>query len=279
LKPRTVFSFTRERSQGLKQKRGAVDGDALKTAVREVLHLPDRQGVSDYRILRPSSGRRYPKKFAATYAVETEPGIFALLYRLDNESLVSRPPRGAKRAILYVSHQSADAELRNEPLIAELIAAEPESAVFACDVRGIGESQPDTCGANSFLTPYGSDYFYAVHSIMLDRPYPGQKTFDVLRVLDLVRASGHEEIHLVGKGWGAIPATFAGLLMDGVKQVTLKNALTSYGEVAESEEYRWPLSCLAPGILAKFDLPDCYRALAAKQLRQVEPWGALAAGA
>jgi len=49
----------------------------------------------------------------------------------------------------------------------------------------------------------------------------------------------HEEIHLVGKGWGTIPATFAALLMDGVKQVTLKNALTSYGEVAESEEYRW----------------------------------------
>ena len=26
--------------------------------------------------------------------------------------------------------------------------------------------------------------------------------------------------------------------------------------------------------LAKFDLPDCYRALAGKKLKQVEPWGA-----
>jgi cephalosporin-C deacetylase-like acetyl esterase len=278
LKPRTVFSFTQERSQALKQKRGAVEGEALKTAVRDILHLPASQGAPDYRILRPSGGRRYPKKYAATYAVETEPGIFAIVYRLDDASLISRPPRGAKRAILYVSHHSADAELRNDPWIAQLIAAEPASAVFACDVRGIGESQPDTCGANTFLTPYGSDYLYAVHSIMLDRPYAGQKTHDVLRVLEWMRSNGHEEIHLAGSGWGAIPATFAALLSDSVKQVTLKNALTSYGDIAESEEYRWPLSSFVPGVLAKFDLPDCYRALASKQLQQVEPWGAAAAG-
>jgi len=113
---------------------------------------------------------------------------------------------------------------------------------------------------------------------MLDRPYAGQKTHDVLRVLEWMRSNGHEEIHLAGSGWGAIPATFAALLSDAVKQVTLKNALTSYGDIAESEEYRWPLSTFVPGVLAKFDLPDCYRALAAKQLQQVEPWDAAAAG-
>src|SRR6185295_16039217 len=67
LKPRTLFSFTQQRSQELKVKRGAVEGEALKTAVRDILQLPESQGVPDYRILRPSSGRRYPKKFAATY--------------------------------------------------------------------------------------------------------------------------------------------------------------------------------------------------------------------
>jgi dienelactone hydrolase len=272
-KPRTVFSFTRERALDLKQKRGAVDGDELRKRVHETLRLPERQGVPEYRILRPSSGRRYPKKFAATYAVETEPGVFALVYRLDDQPLMSRPPRGAKRAILYVSHQSADAELRDEPVIAELIQAEPDSAIFTCDVRGIGESQPDTCGSNTFLTAYGSDYFYAIHSITLDRPYVGQKTHDVLRVLDWLRTAGHEEIHLAGKGWGAIPATFAAVLAEGVKQVTLKNALTSYSDIAESEDYHWPLSSFVPGVLEKLDLPDCYRALAGKQLRQIEPWG------
>jgi hypothetical protein len=83
---------------------------------------------------------------------------------------------------------------------------------------------------------------------------------------------------MVATGWGAIPATFAAMLSPLVMRVTLKNALTSYSEVAESENYRWPLSCLLPGVLRRFDLPDCYRALAAaKGLKQIEPWGAMAA--
>jgi len=66
------------------------------------------------------------------------------------------------------------------------------------------------------------------------------------------------------------------LLSDAVTQVTLKNALTSYDDIAQNEAYRWPLSCLVPGVLKTFDLPDCYRALAAKKPRQIEPWGAMA---
>jgi len=110
---------------------------------------------------------------------------------------------------------------------------------------------------------------------MLDYPYVGQKTFDVLRVIDWLASVGHTQIHLVAKGWGAIPATFAAVLSSHVKQVTLKNALSSYAEVAESKTYHWPLSSLLPGVLKKFDLPDCYRELAkTKKLRQIEPWGA-----
>jgi len=52
--------------------------------------------------------------------------------------------------------------------------------------------------------------------------------------------------------------------------------LTSYAEVAETEDYNWPLSAFLPGVLRAFDLPDCYRALAAKQLRQIEAWNAKA---
>ncbi len=268
---RTLFSFTRAKSRRLGETRKEIGGDALKASVVEALKLPARNGAPEYRILRPSEKRGYPKKFSATYAVETEPSVFALVYRLSDEPLLSRPQRGRKRALLYVSHQSADAELREEPQLTEWIKAEQESAVFACDVRGIGESRPNTCGADSFSSPYGSDYFYAIHSLMLDYPYVGQKTYDVLRVLDWLKAQGHTEIHLSAKGWGALPAAFAGLLGDGIVQVTLKNALTSYSDVAESEDYRWPLSALVPDVLRKFDLPDCYRALERKGLRLIEP--------
>jgi hypothetical protein len=59
-----------------------------------------------------------------------------------------------------------------------------------------------------------------------------------------------------------------------VSNVTLKHALRSYAEVAESPEYNWPLSALPAGVLNSFDLPDCYRELEKKNLKLVEPWGA-----
>jgi pimeloyl-ACP methyl ester carboxylesterase len=173
-----------------------------------------------------------------------------------------------------VSHLSSDAELREEPLITDLLKQEPEAEFWTCDVRGTGESQPDTCGENSFLTEYGSDYFYSAHSLMLGRSYVAQKTFDVLSVLSLLKSVGHEDVHLVGKGRGALPATFAAVLSDQVKQVTLKNAMPSYEQLAVTEDFQWPLSALLPNVLHRFDLPDCYRALETKGLKQIEMWGA-----
>jgi hypothetical protein len=270
---RTVFSFTREKSKALAGKRPTLSAGQLKEAATSLLKLPKRVGVPEFRILRAVGGRKYPKPHATPYAVETERGVFALVYRLADQRLDSRPPRGPTRAVLYVAHHSSDAELRDEPLVAQLIKQEPGAAFYTCDVRGIGESRPDTCGVNQFLSPYGNDYFYAIHALMLDASYVGQKTFDVLRVLDWLQSFGHKEVHLAAKGWGSIPAAFAALLAEPVVQVTLQNALTSYQAVAEAERYNWPLSAFVPGVLARFDLPDCYRALKAKKLRLLDPWG------
>ena len=66
----------------------------------------------------------------------------------------------------------------------------------------------------------------------------------------------------------------AAVLSDRVKQVTLKHPLSSYAEVAETSDYRWPLAALVPRVLTRFDLPDCYQALSSKQLQLIEPVGA-----
>jgi dienelactone hydrolase len=276
LDSRPVYSYTKDISQALvKKRRKNLSASGLKRRIVRTLRLRNwnDQDTPEYRILRNWRSRQYPKRYWTTYTVETEPGILAVVYRLSDERLMSRPPKGQKRAILYVSHQSSDAELRNEPLIKEMLKTEPDSAFYTCDVRGLGESQPETCNENSFLNVYGCDYFYAIHSIMLDKPYTGQRTYDLLRVIDWLKSNGHDEVHLVAKGWGAIPATFTAVLSDNVKQVTLKNALTSYTDIAESQTYSWPLSSLVPDILKSFDLPDCYRILRNKKLKQIDPWG------
>jgi cephalosporin-C deacetylase-like acetyl esterase len=276
LNSRPIFDFTKATSQALARHRPSRMPEAkLQRLIKSKLKLSNRKPKSapDYRILRNWPNRAYPKKRWTCYAVQTEPGISALVYRLSDEQLLSRPPRNQGRAILYIPHQSSDDELRNEPLIKELIQTEPNATLYTCDVRGMGESKPDTCDYNSYRSAYGSDYFYAIHSIMLDRPYIGQRTHDVLRVIDWLMANGHTEVHITGKGWGALPAAFAAVLSDHVTKVTLKNTLTSYTDIAESQTYAWPLSSLVPNVLDAFDLPDCYEALKSKQLRMIDPWG------
>ncbi|MCX5644910.1 MAG: prolyl oligopeptidase family serine peptidase [Phycisphaerae bacterium] len=276
LNSKPMYAFTAEKAKALAAKRPKeFTLPELRQQVRTMLRLPAPEASSapDYRILRNWRSRGYPKPRWTTYLVETEPGIQAVVYRLGNEQLIARPHASTKQAILYVAHQSSDTELRDEPLLREIIKAEPSTDLYTVDVRGIGESRPDTCDENSFFDLYGSDYFYAIHSIMLDRPYIGQRTHDVLRVLDWLGKIGYDEVHIIGKGWGALPATFAAVLSDRVKQVTLKNALTSYQEIAESQDYAWPLSTLVPNVLSTFDLPDCYQALQSKNLRQIDPWG------
>jgi len=106
---RTVHSFTVEKAKALKGKRPeSLRGEELKRRIRKVLRLRSRkEGSPEYRVLQVRRSRRYPLPHSATYAVETEPGIQAVVYLLSGERLMSRPPRGRKSAILYVSHHSS----------------------------------------------------------------------------------------------------------------------------------------------------------------------------
>ncbi len=261
LRSKPIFAFTRERASAQIARRPKRSRAKLRQAVRDALRLPERSAPPYARILRNLPERGYPKPHAAHYALETEPGIQALVYRLGDERLLSRPPQPGGPAIVYLAHHSADRELREEALAKRLIEAQPEAAFYAVDVRGIGESRPDTAGADTFLSPYGSDYFHAIHALMLDRPYVGGKTHDALRVLDWLAAYGHNRIHLAATGWGTVPATFAATLSDRVGRITLENALVSYESVARSKTYEWPLSCFVPDVLRRFDLPELRRGL------------------
>ena len=272
LQSKPIYLFTQQKARALAANRNGVVGDLLR-AVNDVLRLPMASGVPEFRILRPLPDRKYPMRYALPYMVETDPGVHAIVYRLTREPLLSRPPRDTNTAVLYVSHESADDELRSEPLVRELIDGNPGAAFYACDVRGIGESEPQTTNLTD-RGEYSTDYFYASHAMMLDYPYIGQRTFDVLRVLDWLKGWGHGQIHLAARGSGALPATFAALLAPAVVKVTLRHALTSYTAVAEARDYDWRLSALPPGVLSRFDLPDCYRELQKKGLDLREPWGA-----
>jgi hypothetical protein len=95
---------------------------------------------------------------------------------------------------------------------------------------------------------------------------------DVLSTMDLLVHEGAKEIHLYGRGQGAILALFAGFLHNNVASVTLKNAPESYSLWAHTPLVAWPAANFPKGVLKVLDLPDCMEALGDK-LKVIEPWG------
>ena len=282
LDPTWAWEFTAQRSRELAAQRGAPSGEELLARVREVLELPERAGPPNARVLRLWNQRGYARPWQSHFVLDTDPrfGAQAIVTKLEDEARHAEPLSaqaagldvpGTGAAVLYLPHLSSDAELREDDFVRELEAANP--AFFACDYRGIGESMPDAVKPDSFTSYYGSDYFYAAHATMFGESYVAWRVHDILSTLDWMGAYGYTQVHLVARGYGAIPGALAALLHPGVTRVTLIHPLTSYAEIAEAELYNWPLSAMIPSVLEHFDLPDVYRALAAKQLEVIDPVG------
>ena len=265
--PPTVFTFTRDKALKLQEKRKQFSRADLAKTISRVLALPRRSDVPEYRIMRPLGNRQYSRP-ASFYNVETEPGIQCMMTMLSYEMLASPIPPG-KEAVLYVPHMSADVDLREEPLAKKL--AKGAEKLFALDVRGSGESQPNTCGLDTFLAPYGCDYFYAYLHSMYGESYVGRRVFDLLRVIDLLEKHGYKSLHLAGCGWGGPIALMTAVIDSRVKHLTLKNTLWAYEDLALDEDYIWPLSGVIKGVLKHFDLPDCRKALG-KKMTETQPW-------
>ncbi len=279
LGPTWAWQFTAQRSRELAAQRGKPSSDELIARVREVLDLPERAGPPNARVLRLWNRRGYARAWQSHYVLDTDPlfGAQAVVTKLEDEPRHAEPLTAQAAgldgsAVLYLPHLSSDAELREDDFVRELETANP--AFFACDYRGIGESMPDAVKPDSFASYYGSDYFYAAHATMFGESYVAWRVHDILSTLDWMGAYGYTQVHLVARGYGAIPGALAALLHPSVIRVTLIHPLTSYAEIAEAELYDWPLSAMIPGVLEHFDLPDVYRALAAKQLELIDPIGA-----
>ena len=179
-------------------------------------------------------------------------------------------PEG-KQATIYVPHRSALKEL----ILGQAKEIESEPIRFAVDVRGIGQMTGRTHkdSGHNFFNYYRTDYLYSNQGLLLNEPYAGRRAHDLLRVLDLFQSHGYEDIHLVGRGMGAITALFASTLHPTIKRITLHNALLSFHELTQDPRYQWPQSAMVFGILKHFDIPDCLREIDSNQdLTLIDPW-------
>jgi len=262
---KVVADFIKEKAAALKETR-TVPADLAK-ALAKVLKISPSEEVPEYNIMRRKrwSGKYMHNQFGLT----SEKGINCVMTYVDNEDGVFFHFPKVDSATLYISHLDAWNEI-------ETGIIEIDNALFALDVRGIGDSTPMICGANDdYFYPYGFDFFYASHSIMLDKTYLGGKVQDALAAINLLKANGTKEIKLVGRGLGAIISTFAAVLSEKVDTVTLINAPVSYEQMIEDVMTRWPLSHMPSGMLKVCDLPDMYKYLESKSLKKNDNWDSM----
>ncbi len=252
----------------LHTRRSRPQTEALTRTLQGLLGLPDDRPLPHYRVPRPlmQSGVR-----VARYAVETEPGIRAIL----RKRLVQDNRRGhaldvETEVLLYLPHVSAEEEMGPGGEARGLNRPRP---LYALDVRGLGESMPEPHGSGGFFQSYGMDYMLHGHGILFGRSYLGQRVYDVLCVMDLLRNEGAKRITLHGRGQGAILALFAGLLHGATASVVLKNGPLSYAEWVAEPIVAWPAANCLRGVLRHFDLPDCILALG-DRVRLDAPWDA-----
>lgn len=230
-----------------------------------LLHLSPRSPAPHYRVLRP---RRQNDFTLARYAVETERDIRAIVHKRLTDPATAGVLEPESAASVWVPHTGCTEDFTSDPLAQQLLAA---GALYGVDVRGLGESAPDDEGRD-FFHAYGMDYMMHGYGLLFGESYLGKRLHDLLSVLDLLTSQGTRQLHLYGRGQGAILALYAGVLHDRVRRVTLKNAPLSYVDWTRVPLVAWPTANVVRGALTAFDLPDVMRALG-RRVRLIEPWG------
>lgn len=134
--------------------------------------------------------------------------------------------------------------------------------------RGMGETDPGAERRRDW--PFGGDWKEAFLGIHLARPLLGQRVFDVLAVLEGLRAEygAGTPFDLVGVG-AAGPIMLHAALLDDVSQihqVTLERSLGSWASLVEEGLSRNQLGSVVPGALRVYDLPDLAARLAPRRV-------------
>jgi hypothetical protein len=263
---RLVLDFTRAKAAAFAKRRGRVAPAELRELLAEALVLPKRHSPPHHRIL---ATMRVGKLRFQNFALETECGIQAIVTAPDLPGWRTPPPMG-KRCHLLVPHVAAYEDL-TLPKVKRLLRG--RAPVFAVDVRGVGQSTPCSGEGESLAGIFPADYLHHSYGLMMGEPLLGRRVHDVLSTLDWLESLGYDDVHLVGRGFGAMLALLAATLDDRPTKVTLLNGLSSWHELTQTPIYSWPAPWLPAGVLRKFDLSDCYRALKGR-VRMVEPWDA-----
>jgi len=140
------------------------------------------------------------------------------------------------------------------------------------DLRGVGETAPGVANAGSNV--FGVEQKEAFLSLQLGRPLLGQRTHDLLCVLNALFENPDDPrrpVHLHAVGSMGPIALHAAALDARFAALTLKGSIASWASVVAADSTTNQLANAIPGALAVYDLPDLAASLAPRKLNVINP--------
>jgi dienelactone hydrolase len=227
--------------------------EKLLESVRDLLgSFPERTLVKD-QIFNQTL---YGGFFAERVVFESEPGIVI-------PAMFVAPAEWERYVpvVIYVDEWGKGAGLRNGMIDALLKRG---LAVFAVDVRGIGETAT-------------TDFEATTSALMTDRPLFGQRVYDVLRAVDCLWRRIYISVQIdkgriacLGRGTGGLLALYAATLDERLAATAVWEAPISYKALI-TERPGFPASVYLFDVLSQFDLPSLMAALAPRPLLLADP--------
>jgi len=248
---RPVYEMVAERAQ-CAADRPTVVSEKLPAVIRKALNIQPPKQAPHYRRLFLTDARRGDSgQQVFRFVVEPEPGIQCVLRHVCREGNPFRM-MPSEQAVLYLPNFDSQQEL-----------AEPETMqgtgdFWTFDPRGLGEG---LFALDDPLVLYGHDYMYTGYALMLNQPLLGRRVFDVLSAVQLLRAEGAREVHLVGRKQGAVLALLAAALDPAIATVAAREAPESFLALSTAHYTFWPAVNFPHDILKAFDLPEVRQAL------------------
>jgi hypothetical protein len=249
---RPMYDIVADLARKTVKARKKIRPDALPGLVRKVLHVGKPAAPPHHRRLFHTGRKREgSRQHVYRFIVESEPGIQCVLRHVCRNRTPFRL-QPDEEVFLFLPNACSQLALQKKTI--------PRGTAdgWVLDVRGQGESALEAADVSS---AYGHDYMHSGHALLYGESLLGDRVFDVLSTVSLLRSEGAKRIHLVGRGQGGILALIAGVLDSRISTVSSLQVPKSIQVMVSTPLNTWPTADFPRGILKHFDLPDLRKAL------------------
>ncbi len=254
----SAMELMKQRCAKVIASRKALSRSELKTVLRDCLKLPaEVHSPADYRRL-PQHIFRDDDHVINRYLIEDDEKILGVLNALTGGGDFQMPK--CKEAVFYLPDIEC---IEMETLPEELYK---DKILFGFDSFGVGNLIPTSCGvyARTPQSCYGAYWHFAGMSYMLGKSFPGLQMEGILAILQLLKERGTEKLTLIGRGYGAMLASYTALLAEDMVERTILLDVPESFENMVGTSNGYAFTGMVPDILKYTDWPEIARAVKAE---------------